>query len=249
MKYRFTFFFFLSLTITLLAVCFYYIDHSSFFKLKHIHISYTSPHLKKQLYWMDRINTLKQKWKSLKGKSIWSIRTSKIKKKLSKEKWIKTFQIQRKWPDGLSILLTPKKILAIEVDNQAFAIPLSENGEVFEPSPLTRSSIVPVLRYSKQYLSQNNEKIRTQIAHILSFLPDQGHLSLSQVDEITIEQNQVYLHIFKEKMKIQLGKKRLPIKIARVEKVLEYLKSQNITNRVIDAHPSQKVLVRPYKHR
>ena len=249
MKRRITFFFFLSFTIILLLTCFYYINHSNFFKLKDINISYTSLHFKKQLYWIDRLNTLQQRWISLKGKNIWTISISKIKKELSEEKWIKDFQIQRKWPDGLNISLTPKKILAIEVDNQAFAMPLSETGDSLEASPLTRSFIAPILRYSNQNISQNNAEIRTKLAQVLSHLPDHGYLSLSQIDEITVEQNQIYLHILKEKIKIQLGEEHLPIKIARVEKVLEYLKSQNITNRVIDAHLSQKVLVRPYKHR
>ena len=203
----------------------------------------------KQLYWNDQINTLKNNWNSLKGKSLWNIRISKIRKTLSKETWLKEFQIQRKWPNTLNILLTPKKILAIEVTNQGLAMPLAENGEVLDPSPLTRSIIAPVLRSSKKNLPQNNKKIRTQITHLLSRLPKEGYLSLSQIDEVTVEHNQIYLHIFKEKMKIQLGEKNIPIKVARVEKVLEYLKSQSITNRVIDAHLSQKVLVRPYKHR
>ena len=249
MNRRFILFLFLSSTIILLTAYFYYLPHLNFFKLKHIHISYTSPHFKKELYWQDRLNTLKEKWISLKGEDIWAISISRIGKELSKEKWIKEFQLQRKWPDGLSISLTPKKILAIEVDNQASATPLSENGENLDPSPLTRSSIVPILRYSQQSALQNNEKIRTKLSQVLSHLPDQGYLSLSQIDEVTVEQNQIYLHILKEKLKIQLGETHLPIKIARVKKVLEYLKSQNITGRVIDAHLSQKVLVRPYKHR
>ncbi len=248
MKYRFIFLLVI-LSILLLITCFYHIDNSNTFKLKHIYISYTSPDQTKQLYWKDRIDTLKNKWGSFKGKNLWNIRISKIKKTLSKEAWIKKLQVQRKWPNALNILLTPKKVLAIEVSSQGLVMPLSENGEPLDPSPLTRSIIAPVLRYSKQYLPQNNKKVRAQITHLLSRLPDQGYLSLSQIDEITVEQNEIYLHILKERMKIQLGEKNIPIKIARVEKVLEYLKSQNITSRVIDAHLSQKVLVRPYKHR
>ena len=232
-----------------LITCFYYINKSNIFKLKHIHISYTYPNQIKQLYWKNHINTLKEKWSLLKGRNLWNIHISQMKKKLSKETWIKEFQIQRKWPDTLNILLTPKKILAIEVSNQGLATPLSENGHILDSSLLTKSIIAPVLRYSKQSHPHNNKKIRTQITQLLSHLPHQGYLSLSQIDEITVEQNQIYLHILKEKMKIQLGEKDIPIKIARVEKVLEYLKSQNITSRVIDAHLSQKVLVRPYKHR
>ena len=248
MKHRFLFLL-VSLTIILLTTCFYYIDNSNFFKLKYIDISYTSPHQIKHFYWLDRINSLKQKWGSFKGRNLWNIRISKIKKKLSKETWIKEFQVQRKWPNRLNVLLTPRKILAIEINNQAVVLPLSENGDTLDPSPLTRSVIAPVLRYSQQSSLQNNKKTRTRVTHLLSHLPSQGYLSLSQIDEVAVEQNRIYLHILKEKIKIWLGEKHIPIKVARVERVLEYLKSQNITNRVIDAHLSQKVLVRPYKHR
>ena len=248
MKYR-VLLLLVGLAIILLMTCFYYIDKSSFFKLKYVNVSYVSADQVKQLYWLDRINILRQKWESLKGKNLWSIRISKIKRELSKDVWIKEFQIQRRWPNKLNILLEPQKILAIEVNNQAVVMPLSENGNILDPTPLTRSVVAPVLRYSKQGLPPDDKETRMKITRLLSHLPDQGYLSLSQIDEITVEQNQIYLHIFKEKIKIRLGEKHIPVRVVRVEKVLEYLKSQGITNRVIDAHLAQKVLVRPYKHR
>ena len=200
----------------------------------------------KEIYWTNQINALKQKWQSLKGKNLWSVRVSHIKKELSYEPWIKEFQVQRKWPDKLKILLKPQKILAVEVSDQALVIPFSENGDSLLPSPLTQSPLAPVLRYSQQSLLQNKQ-VRAKLAHFLSYLPDQGYVSLSHIDEVTIEQDQIWLHLLKERIKIRLGQKDLPVRIARVEKVLGYLKSQGLENRIIDADLSSKVLVTPNK--
>ena len=240
MPYRLSLF--LSLMIILLFVCFYYISNSNFFKLKHIYISYIPSYQVEEIYWSSQINALKQKWQSLKGKNLWYVSVSHIKKELSSKPWIKEFQVQRKWPDELKILLKTQKILAVEVNDQALAIPFSQNGDSLPPSSLTQSPFAPVLRYS-QHSPLQNKQIRTKLAHFLSYLPDQGYLSLSHIDEVTIEQDQIWLHLLKEKIKIRLGQRHLPVRIARVEKVLEYLKSQGIANRTIDAGFSDKVLV------
>ena len=231
-----------------LATGFYFIHRSDFFKIKHIHISYIPSSQIKEVYWINHINALQKQFNYLKRQHLWSINTYQIKKKLSQKKWIQTFQVQRVWPHQLNILLKPQKILALAVDHKAIAFPLALNGSTLDPSPITLAPLAPILRYSKQSLLENT-KIRKALADMLSHLPDKGYLSLQKIDEITIEENQVYLHLLKEQIKIQLGKDNIPIKIARVSQVLKYLKSQDITSRIIDADFYQKVLVRPLKHR
>ncbi len=234
--------------VTALVVGFYFIYSSDFFKLKNIHISYIPSFQTKEIYWTNHINVLRKQFDQMKGRHLWSINPYQIKRELSKKKWLQAFRLQRIWPDQLKILLKPKKIIALEVNHRATVFPLARDGSTLDASSLMIAPLAPIIRYSKQSFLKDT-KIRKKLTYMLSHLPDQGDLSLQKVDEITIEENQIYLHLLKEQMKIQLGEKHIPVKIARVSKILKYLRSQDITGRVIDADFYQKVLVRPLKHR
>ena len=246
MRHRF-FLFSVSFVLILIAVCYYFLAVSNFFVIKDVRIFYAPGLHVQELYWSDQIKDFRKKWSHLKGQNLWVINASQIKKGLEAEAWIKDFKMQRQWPDRLDIALIPKKVLAIKVSHRADAIPLADDGATLKSSPLTRSPLVPVLVDSQHHLLQN-PKAKEKLVHILSRLPEQGTLTLQQVDEVSIEAGHVYLHLIRDRIKIRLGEGQIPLKVARVARVLEYLKSQNITNRIIDAEFSWKVLVRPNEH-
>ena len=221
----------------------YCLGTSAFFQIQRVHIFYALPSQAKELYWTDLLERLQDKWKYLEGHNIWTVNTFYIKKELAKEAWIKAFHIQRKWPSHLEISIEPKKVIAIEVSRQANVIPLADDGVFLESTSLTRGPVAPILRMSK-----SNQETKEKLIYILSHLPKEGQLALKHIDEVSVESGQVWIHLLKEKIKIKLGSENMVFQVARVEKVLKYLKSQNITDRIIDADFSWKVLVSPYDH-
>lgn len=222
---------------------FYFLGTSPFFQIQKVYMFYTSPSQVKELYWTDLLEKLQDQWKHLEGHNIWTVNISDMKNELAKEAWIKTFHIQRKWPHYLEVSIQPKKIIAIEVSRQADVIPLADDGVFLTSTSFTRGPLAPILRMSK-----SNQETKKKLVYILSHLPKEGLLALKHIDEVSVEAGQVWLHLFKEKIKIKLGSENLSPQIARAEKVLKYLKSQNITDRIIDADFSWKVLVSPYEY-
>lgn len=235
-------------TSMVLCVCllirFYLAEASGVFAVKKIDVFYVAGSKSQELYWQDRLKSLEDRWHHLLGRNIWNVPISQMRKQLAEDNWIKTFQIKRQWPDQIEIALTSKKVIAIEIDRRTSVTPLSEDGMYLAPSPLTRGPFAPVLR-SIQGRFLQDEQIKNHLIQVLSQLPNEGFLNLRQIDEVSLENGQLWFHLLKDKIKIRFGEKHLSVKIARVEKVLGYLKSQNITNRIIDAEFAWKVLVRP----
>ncbi len=197
------------------------------------------------MYWSERIKDLRGLMIPFQKKNIWSVRLNRVKTILRRENWIKEIRLVRNFPNRVRIQVTPYSVVAVYVNSKGISVPLAENSAWLPRANLTHAPVAPVIRTGKLF---KDSRLKIKVSKILSALPVDGRLSLESIDEVDIDKkNEVWLSLMKDRHRIHISDQQLQIKLARIEKVLNYLDSEKISDRVIDAEFTQKVLVRPRK--
>lgn len=221
---------------------FYFSVKTGIFEVKKIEIKIADrqPH---HAPWEKKVQKLTS---SFLKKQIWEIDLGILKEDIQNLPWVEKFYISRQFPDQISIEIISKKIPALTITSNGQIIPISEDANLLPQIPASYAPNVPVLKGNSFIKS---EDLRKKAIALLETLPESGKLSREAVTEISSDQrDSLLLSLMKSETQIHLGEENLPLKIARVTKVLDYLEMNQIKSRVIDADFSQKVLVRP-RHR
>lgn len=177
------------------------------------------------------------------GESIWSVDLGDVLAVVEKDRRIKDVRISRRLPNKLRIYIEPHQALANILAKDARQIyPLSREGSLFAPLDLQEASDAPILRDSR-FLK--DIKLRKLALDLLLKLPENGDFSLESVSEILYSKKDgLVLVLGLDENRVVMGDRDFQKRIDHVRRVVQYLRSENLRGRVIDARFSKKVVVR-----
>lgn len=177
------------------------------------------------------------------GKNIWNINLKYILSQVSELNWVQDVQIQRQFPNRMSVVVLPKRVVAHIKVSRRFSRPVTQGGDLLNKVKLLEVFDVPLLSH-RPFLK--NEALRERAAKILTNLPDSGDISMETISSVEYNRSvdKILFTLINHKFKFRLGNENIKVRIGRIEKVLEYLERHEMTAGVIDANFSKKVLVK-----
>lgn len=183
------------------------------------------------------------KLSSLYGQSILGIGLEDVYDRIQKDRRIKEVRITRSFPNVLKVEVEPHVPIANILSSKGDQVyPLTREGSLFSPVSLKDSADAPILR-GHAFLKDLER--RKEALELLKIFPKQGDFSLDDVSEIHFDNKKGYILILsREASEVILGHKDFAKRIEYVGRVVEYLRSENLKGRVIDARFSKKVVVR-----
>ncbi len=182
-----------------------------------------------------------------KGKSLWNLDIQEIESKLAALSWVKGVTISRRFPNQIYINIDTKKILANVLYSSTKVQPIAADFETLDAVEIAKAPLVPILA-GKEFLK--NEDLKTSALRLLQELPLEGAFSYDTVSEVYPFRNDEFKVLLKHpKAFVMINTENVPLKAARISKVIDYMDPQEMRGRVIDSNFSKKVLVRPRNHR
>jgi cell division protein FtsQ len=177
------------------------------------------------------------------GESIWSVDLEQVLAVVEKDRRIKDVRVSRRLPNKLKVYIEPHQALAnILAKDGTQIFPLSREGSLFAPLPLTEASDAPILR-GTHFIK--DIKLRKLALGLLLELPQEGDFSLKSVSEIRYSaKDGLVLVLGLDDNEVIMGDRDFKTRIDHVRRVVQYLRSENLQGRVIDARFSKKVVVR-----
>ena len=219
----------------------YYLDRTGFFNLTQVNLLIEQSD-NQVLKMKDKISVLKSKLETNKGQALYKIELKTIKQLLNNETWISSYQISRRWPSKIEVLIQPEKIYFSVLTSTGELKPVIQSGEMLESVKINASADVPIIRQS-EFLK--DEELRKRAIQLLKDIPLTGVFSRSEISEIQYSEKEGFtLFMSRDHLRVKLGEKQVRNKSLQVTQVMNYLVNKKIQARVIDANLSQKVLVR-----
>lgn len=214
---------------------------SGLFKVNQIQIQ-TSKDSAAQAMFEEHGPSLRSKFEKFKGREIWSVDVGEIAQSVQGLSWIESVQVRRIFPNTIRLDIDAKPVSAVVVTDAGKLVPLSSDANLLPPLPANKFPDVPVIRDRKILRDQD---LRARTVQILRELPKDGLLSSKNIAEISADRDdQFWLSLVEDDLRVKIGSTAVPLRAARVEKVLEYLRSNQMQARVIDADFSKKVVVK-----
>lgn len=224
-----------------LVVVFQYLDKKDFM-INDLHVELMSDKDPSALFPEIKSDVL-PKLAAFVGQSIWSVDLEEVLAVVEKDRRIKDIRVSRRLPNKLKVTIQPHQALANILSNDSKQIyPLSREGSLFAPVNLSEASDAPLLRDS-QFIK--NIELRKMALDLLLKLPQDGDFSLESVSEIYFSQKDgLVLVLGLDENQVIMGDRDFQKRIDHVRRVVQYLRSENLRGRVIDARFSKKVVVR-----
>jgi cell division protein FtsQ len=224
----------------------YWADQKGYFLLRHLEFqanaakdfSSTAAYQDLQQYLEKRLNYYK-------GKSLLSINMKAMTFELAKHEWIESIYVRRSFPNRLNIEVKPKEWIAYLHTEQNF-YPITKTGELLPRMNVVDGPDLPLVAMST---AKWNEDLRKPVLDLLALMPDTGLITLRSLQEIRSDKEGLYIIVAPLNTMIRLGTDELALRLARSEKVLEYLHQRSLQGRVINSNFAQKVVVKLYKDR
>lgn len=221
---------------------------SSIFYLEKINYSYVDGTPVGQNPYIEFLKPqIESKIKSRIGKSIWDIDIFELEQSLEKLPWIQNVVISRQFPNELFVEVESKKIVANIMKTPSKVQPVAYDSSVLADVEITKAPLVPIL--SGNAFSKNDD-LRKKALRLLRELPLEGTFSYAEVSEVYPFKNDEFQILLKNsKALVLINTENIPLKAARISKVIDYMDPTEMKGRVIDSNFSKKVLVRPRNHR
>ncbi len=174
-------------------------------------------------------------------KEIWQIDIASLRSSLMQNNWFKMVAISRRFPNQISLSLEIEMPIAlIAYGTGVFGV--SENGQILSQVQISYLPELPVLKGENFF---KNLSLRKLAVNFLKDVADNSELSPKNIAEISYTKDENFnLLILPSKSIVKMSADHAAIKAARVAQVIEYLNSNQLNGRVIDARFSKKVLVR-----
>ncbi len=181
------------------------------------------------------------------GASIWEIDIFGLEKKIENLPWVQNVVISRQFPNELFISVSPKKIIANIMKSPSKVQPVAYDSSLLTDVEITKAPLAPIL--SSTAFSKSDD-LRKKALTLLRELPTEGSFSFDQVSEVYPFKNDEFQILLKNsKALVLINTENVPLKAARISRVIDYMDPAEMKGRVIDSNFSKKVLVRPRNHR
>jgi cell division protein FtsQ len=226
-----------------LTVSGYFLSKSSIFNLEKINYSYAL-----ETSYIEFLKPqIESKMETRVGKSIWDLDIFDIEKDLEKLPWVQNIVISRQFPNELFVEIEPKKIIANIMKTPSKVQPVAYDSSVLTEVEITKAPLAPILSGSA---FSKSDDLRKKALDLLRELPVEGTFSYGAVSEVfPFKNDEFQLLLKKSKALVLINTENVPLKAARISKVIDYMDPNEMKGRVIDSNFSKKVLVRPRNHR
>ncbi len=218
----------------------YHLNRSGFFDLKTAKVSIKDYPSSQQQYFLPRQGQLTKQLGKFKNESLWSLSLREVRKVVLANEWVKSVSIKKSWPHSIELSVEPVEIGFVAVDKAGLVRPLTSQGKLLTAVSVSQAPDAILL---KSDLAHSAEK-RNQVTQLIRQVPAKVPLSQETISEVRLEKDGFWVKLMRSGIDIKLGTSEIPLKAARVSKVVEYLESHQMDARVIDADLSKKVLVR-----
>lgn len=194
--------------------------------------------------WQNSMRATLKQWV---GKKIFDVPIEQVANELQKTVWVSELRVSRSYPNTIRIVVEPKNWIGYFVsENEGMLIPVASDGSLL---PHVKMKDVPSLTIFSSELRRKDE-LRKRAVSMLQQLPREGKISQKTIAEVAPADSAAFVvSIIPSHIKIKLNEESLPLEVARVEKVMEYLDSHELQGRVIDADYAKKVVVKLRKRR
>ena len=188
--------------------------------------------------------------KQFSKQKIWEIQLGKIQASISADEWVKDVHISRILPNELRVTVTPQQpVLILEVNKNSEVtamMPVTADGRLLSALAPDRLPDVPILRgEGLAEETPQGAELRLKAVQFALRLPRRGPLALNNLSELAWDKQDGFaLTLINPRASIKLGDEMIELKVLRVAKVVNYLTTNHLGGRVIDASFSKKVLVR-----
>jgi cell division protein FtsQ len=194
-----------------------------------------------QLVSMDVYSQLRQ----FEGVSLFDVDIRNVNDILSKQSWIEQFQVTRRWPNTLSLVIKTKQILVNVGDSSQKVIPISFSGEKL---PAVELKNAPDRVFFDRVKMYSDLDLRQKSLEVLKEIPSEGQFSHRSIAVLGFEKDSgFWAKLIDQDVKVQLGFDAIAVKSKRVSQVIDHLKNSGIDPRVIEADMNKKVLVKTRK--
>lgn len=186
-----------------------------------------------------------EKLVGLKGGNIWAVDLGQLKKEIQVNPWVKSLKLNRYFPDKIVAVVEISQAALLFFDGKNNLTPVLQSGAILPTLSATTAPLVPILYNEKVF---NNSVQLKKMIKLLTDLPNSGELQ--KVNRGSVDFDEIAgltIQLLAEDIQIHFGHNDIETKALQVLRVIDYLKSQKIKARVIDASFSKKVLVRPRK--
>lgn len=185
------------------------------------------------------------------GKLIWEVDIFELQEKIKSLSWIQEARISKQYPSQIEIHIFPRKIIANLLRTSNKIQPISEESKVLEVADISKAPDAPILAH-KSFLK--DDELRAQALQLLKELPSDGSFSQKNVSEVYPSgknSSNLNFQIFLKHSHalVLMDTENVPLKAARVARVIDYMGPEELKSRIIDANFSKKVLVKPRNHR
>jgi hypothetical protein len=184
------------------------------------------------------------------GQSLWHADIFAMESFLKKQTWIETASVTRSFPNEIVITVEPKQVVANILRSPSMVQPVAADSTVMDPVDIAKSPSAPLLSH-RSFLERSD--LRKNALAFLKELPEEGSFSRKNISEIlpknTRQNNQFKVLLKNSKAEVFIDNENVPLKAARVSRVIDYLSDKEMEDCIIDANFSKKVLVRPRNHR
>jgi cell division septal protein FtsQ len=188
---------------------------------------------------------LENKMKSVKGQNIWSFGLRQFRDELLSHPWIREVEISRQFPDSIQALIHMQPVSVVYIDGRNRLFPILDSGVRMPQVKASLVPLVPLLRNQK--ILQDSKQLHSMLK-LFNEIPFVGAFAKSNIEAVDFDPVAgLTLTLLKDSVQVHLGQESIPTKVLQVFRVLDYLESQKIKARVIDASFPKKVLVRPRK--
>ncbi|MEK6556628.1 MAG: cell division protein FtsQ/DivIB [Bdellovibrionota bacterium] len=214
----------------------------SFFRVKSVDI--TLGEHKDPSYLFEKTKSqLEMKLKPFLGQYVWSVDIERVLQIAESDRRVKDVFVTRVLPNGIKIIIEPHSAYAniMGSDSTAF-YPLSPEGDLLPSVAAEEAADGPILRGEK-FLK--DEKLRAKAIELLQSLPETGSFSRNHVSEMYLDSKKGLAVVLKKSgIEVLMGLDNFKNRASYVSRVVQYLDSEQLTGRVIDARYSKKVVVK-----
>ena len=216
----------------------YKIYEGPLFRIKKFHITLDKNSNDKYIFSKIKSN-IQKNINSLKGSSLIILDLSKIKKVILADSRVESFNLLRRFPNQLYVEISPKKPEALIMSRNELKL-ISSQGELYSFEK-DKNYDLPILQ--GKLLKQSKER-RGKVLSFLKEISSNDLFNSKNISEVSFNKKSGLRIVLNSGLEVTLGKEDILSKSMRIEKVLQYLKSNEITCRAIDASYSKKVVVR-----
>ncbi len=176
------------------------------------------------------------------GLFFWQVPLSSVLETVSRDKRVRKASVYREFPNRLRVEIEPHTPVLAYLSNDNRFYPVAKDATLLPAIKAGEISDLPIIRGEEL---KDEQHLREIAIELFDAIPTEGSLRKNSISEILYSRKEGF-KIFLEQGggEIKMGDADFSPKIPRVEKVLNYLESQGVKGRVIDARFSKKVVVR-----